>query len=350
MPGLALTKDGTLFVCMLVERLVGAPPGLAAWPALLPMHAHSWSPASPDVHTRDPRERSMVARRLRLAILRLPRCRGPCGWPPNLSPTRPAPPQYFVASESTPSNAAKAAETLGQICTQFCAHSRTLVQARHRRRAGRRGRAGGTEPRGLRQVGQLSQHHRVAVCGEAPFQRAAGGLVGLAALDAHRSMLAAQRREPSGPNHAHSTPPTPACLQSARHQHLGPCVVHMVQGALPRLDAFKVRRPCWAPPAPRCMCYAVYKRLRGRSLPSSVRLLGVSACTCSPAVSHLALWAAQRPPPPRPTPTPGDAPRRPPWSRALQVGYQLAVESGFLCQARSGSRTLELLLQMKVRG
>ncbi|KAL4458757.1 hypothetical protein ABPG75_013622 [Micractinium tetrahymenae] len=89
----------------------------------------------------------------------------------------------IVASESTPTNAAKAVDTLGLICTQFCAHNRSLVQ-------------------------------------------------------------------------------------SARHQHLGPCVVQIMEGALPRIDAFK-------------------------------------------------------------------------------MGYQLALNAGFLCQARSGSRTLELLLQLK---
>ncbi|KAL4435864.1 hypothetical protein ABPG77_000626 [Micractinium sp. CCAP 211/92] len=89
----------------------------------------------------------------------------------------------IVASESTPSNAAKATEALGQTCSQFCANNRVL-------------------------------------------------------------------------------------MQSAQHRHLGPCVVQAVQGALPRTDAFK-------------------------------------------------------------------------------VGYQLAIGSGYLCQSRSGSRTLELLLQMK---
>lgn len=55
-----------------------------------------------------------------------------CGVPP-LPP--PPPPrsislQSNVASESTPSNAAKATEALGQICSQFCANNRVLMQAR----------------------------------------------------------------------------------------------------------------------------------------------------------------------------------------------------------------------------
>ena len=145
-------------------------------------------------------------------------------------------------------------------------------------------------------------------------------------------------------------------LQWARHQHMGPALVGMMQGALPHLDAFKVCGGVGVGRAGATLECGVWAWVVGPGKPllreptlfvpshtSRLPSLRPGWCLRPFGPDNLAIVAEHCPPL---TPPPHTHPAPP--APAPQMGYQLAINAHYICQARSGSRTLELMTQLKV--